>query len=137
VLEIGTGNGYFTALLSLLAQHVISVELIPELSEGAQQCFELLNFNNISLQVGDASKGWMLSERVDVVVITAAFVTIPEAYFHTLKVGGRLLAVVGQGNIMTVQRITRISERDWQTENVFETVVPAIVNAEPQPEFEF
>lgn len=137
VLEIGTGNGYFTALLAQLAQQLISVEIVPELSVGAQQCFEKLNITNVTVAIGDASKAWALPDRVDVIVITAAFVAVPESYFHALKVGGRMLAVVGEGTMMTAQRITRVSEREWQTESVFETVIPPMVNAESQPEFEF
>ncbi|MBE0439563.1 MAG: protein-L-isoaspartate O-methyltransferase [Gammaproteobacteria bacterium] len=137
VLEIGTGNGYFTALLAQLAQQVISVEILPELSAGAQQCLEKLNINNVTFAIGDASKSWALADRVDVIVITAAFVLVPEAYCHALKVGGRMLAVVGEATMMTAQLITRISEREWQTESVFETVIPPMVNAEPQTEFEF
>ncbi|MDT8371308.1 MAG: protein-L-isoaspartate O-methyltransferase [Gammaproteobacteria bacterium] len=137
VLEIGTGNGYFTALLAQLAQQVISVEIVPELSVGAQQCFEKRNINNVTFAIGDASKAWVLPDRVDVIVITAAFVLVPEAYFHALKVGGRMLAVVGEATMMTAQLITRVSEREWQTQSMFETVIPPMVNAEPQPEFEF
>ncbi len=137
VLEIGTGNGYFTALLAQLAQQVISVEIVPELSAGAQHCLDKLNIKNVTLAVGDASKGWALPDRVDVIVITAAFVSVPEAYLHALNVGGRMLVVVGEETMMTAQLITRVSEREWQTESVFETVIPPMVNAEPQPEFEF
>jgi len=137
VLEIGTGNGYFTALLAQLAQHVTSVELIADLSQQAQEYLTKFDITNVSLEVGDASKGWALPDRVDVIVITAAFVTVPDAYFHALNIGGRMLAVVGQGSLMKAELITRVSEREWQTTTMFETVIPSIVNAEPQPQFEF
>ena len=135
VLEIGTGSGYFTALLAQLAKQVTSVELIAELSEQAQK--KLREVENISLQIGDASQAWNLSDRVDVIVATAAFVTVPESYKHALQVGGRMLAVVGKSPMMEVQIIQRITERKWQMETVFETVIPAMINAEPKPEFEF
>lgn len=135
VLEIGTGSGYFTALLAQLAKHVTSVEIVAELSEQAQQ--RLAGVDNITLQVGDASVGWTTPDRVDVIVITAAFVTVPEQYKHNLQVGGRMLVVVGEMPAMQVQLIHRTAERQWQTKTVFETVIPAIINAEPKPEFEF
>lgn len=135
VLEIGTGSGYFTALLAQLAKQVTSVEMIAELSEQAQK--KLREVENISLQIGDASQAWNLSDRVDVIVATAAFVTVPESYKHALQVGGRMLAVVGKSPMMEVQIIQRITERKWQMETVFETVIPAMINAEPKPEFEF
>lgn len=137
VLEIGTGTGYFTALLAQLAEQVISVEIVPELSELAQKKLALMGINNVTPCVGDASRGWPLPERVDVIVATAAFVSVPDSYLQQLKVGGRMLAIVGNDQIMDVRLIRRVSEREWQTNSVFETVVPAMINAEAKPEFEF
>ena len=135
VLEIGTGTGYLTVLIAQLAQQVISVEIVPELSAQAQQ--NLAAFNNISLQVGDASKGWQLDDRVDVIVATAAFVNTPDELLNLLKVGGRLLVAVGEAPAMNVQLIHRVTEREWQSKTVFETVMPHIINAEPKAKFEF
>jgi len=137
VLEVGTGSGYFTALLSILAQHVTTVEIVPELSALAKQNIQKYGFDNVTYCIGDASKGWSLSERVDVIVLTAAFVTVPDDYLQSLTVGGRLLAVVGQGQNMSVQLIQRLAEKDWHTDTVLETVIPAVINAEPKAEFEF
>lgn len=137
VLEIGTGSGYFTALLAKLAKSVTSVELIPELSEQAKQCLDAVGISNVNLVVGDASHGWSVADRIDVIVLTAAVVTIPDDYLQSLKVGGRLLAVVGKTPIMKVQLVHRVTEWEWQTETVFESVIPAMINAEPKPEFEF
>ena len=137
VLEIGTGSGYSTALLAQLAKHVTSVEIVPELSELAQQHLTDAAIDNVTLCVGDASRAWALADRVDVIIATAAFVTVPDAYLQSLSVGGRMLAVVGEGDMMTVQIIHRITEWEWQTDAVFETVIPAMINAEPKPEFKF
>jgi protein-L-isoaspartate(D-aspartate) O-methyltransferase len=137
VLELGTGAGYFTALLATLAKRVLSVELIPELSQLAQQNLDELGISNVNLAVGDASQEWSLIKRVDVIVATAAFVTVPNAYLKTLNVGGRMLAVVGTAPIMSVLLIRRVSEREWQTETVFETLIPPMTNAEPKAEFNF
>lgn len=137
VLEIGTGTGYFTALLAQLASHVISVEIVPELSAVAQRNLASAGIDNVTLYVGDASRSWPLADRIDVIVITAAFVTIPDDYLQSLQVGGRLLAIVGNDQNMKVQLIRRTAERQWQTETVFETVISAMINAEPKPEFEF
>jgi len=137
VLELGTGAGYFTALLATLAKRVLSVELIPELSQLAQQNLDELGISNVNLAVGDASQEWSLIKRVDVIVATAAFVAVPNAYLQTLNVGGRMLAVVGTAPIMSVLLIRRVSEREWQTETVFETLIPPMTNAEPKAEFNF
>jgi len=137
VLEIGTGTGYLTALLASLAAEVTTVEIISELSEQAQQNLNNVGISNVTCCVGDASCSWPLVDRIDVIISTAAFVTVPDDYLQSLKVGGRMLAVVGQGNMMTANVINRVSEWEWQTESLFETVIPAIINAEPKAEFEF
>lgn len=137
VLELGTGTGYFTALLATLAKQVISVEIIPELSQLAQQNLDELDISNVNLAVGDASQEWRLKTRVDVIVATAAFVNVPNAYLQALNVGGRMLAVVGIAPVMSVVLINRITERKWQTETVFETEIPPMTNAEPKKEFNF
>jgi protein-L-isoaspartate(D-aspartate) O-methyltransferase len=137
VLEIGTGTGYFTALLARLAKHVSSVEIVPELSALAQHNLATAGIDNVTTYLGDASQGWPLADRMDVIVTTAAFVTIPDGYLQNLQVGGRMLAIVGKGQNMKVQLIRRITEREWQTDTVFETVISAMINAEPKPEFEF
>jgi protein-L-isoaspartate(D-aspartate) O-methyltransferase len=137
VLEIGSGTGYFTALLALLAKQVDAVEIVPELAEITQHNLQAMGLNNVSVHVGDASMAWPLDERVDIIVSTAAFVTVPEGYLHQLQLGGRLLAIVGEGQSMEVLLISRVAERQWQTTVILETVIPAMINAEPQPEFIF
>ena len=137
VLELGTGSGYFTALLATLAEHVFSVEIFAELSQLAQQRLTDMTITNVTLNIGDAAKEWQLKGRVDIIVATAAFVSVPDAYLQALTVGGRMLAVVGKAPVMSVQLIQRISEVEWHTNSVFETLIPAMINAEPQPEFNF
>lgn len=137
VLEVGTGSGYFTALLAKLAARVITVEYYPELSQQAQARLADSGSDNIDFAVGDAARGWPLPDRIDAIVITAAFVTLPEAYLHSLKIGGRLLAVVGKAPAMSVQLVQRQGERDWHTQSLFETVIPPMIHAEPKAEFEF
>lgn len=137
VLEIGTGSGYFTALLAKLAGQVISVEYFESLSEQAQARLAALAIDNVRFHVGNAAKSWPLEDRIDVIVITAAFVKVPEEYLHSLKVGGRLLAVVGKAPAMTVQLVERIGEWEWQTTDLFETVIPPVIHAEPKATFEF
>lgn len=137
VLEIGTGSGLFTAMLAQLAGKVFSVEIHPELSHAAQQRLQAMNLDNVTLQIGDACHGWPMPERVNAIVLTAAYPNVPEHYLHQLMVGGRLLAIVGMAPAMSVQRITRIGETQWQTETLFETVVAMMLGAEPKPEFAF
>ena len=137
VLEIGTGSGYFTALLAQLAEHVVSVEIVPELSLRAAERLRQYQLTNVELQQGDAAQGWPLADRVDVIVLTGAVLAIADDYLQQLQVGGRLIAVTGREPAMTVQCITRVAEREWQTKPLFETVIPYLLNAAPAAEFEF
>jgi len=137
VLEIGTGSGYFTALLARLAAQVITVEYYDELSVQAQDRLLELDIHNVEFDVGDAARAWPLQERVDAIIMTAAVLTVPDEYLNQLKIGGRLLAVVGKTPAMSVQLTQRISEREWHTKSLFETVIPAMIHAESKAEFEF
>ncbi|HDZ16295.1 MAG TPA: protein-L-isoaspartate O-methyltransferase [Methylophaga aminisulfidivorans] len=137
VLEIGTGSGYFTALLATLAKDVISVEYYTELSELAKQRLSAFDIDNVSLIVGDASKGWALGHRIDIIVLTGACVNIPDQLLQQLTINGKLLAVTGYPPAMSVQLVTRITEREWETEILFETVIPYLIHAEPTALFEF
>ncbi|NOQ76457.1 MAG: methyltransferase domain-containing protein [Methylococcaceae bacterium] len=137
VLEIGTGTGYSTALLAQLASHITTVDIVPELVEIAEQNLEQMGINNVTCCVGDASHGWPLTDRIDVIIATAAFEIVPSEYLQSLAVGGRMLAIVGKDTDMSVQIIRRMTEREWKTDTVFETSVPAMLNAESKPEFEF
>lgn len=137
VLEIGTGSGLFTAMLAQLAGNVLSVEIYPDLSQTAQQRLQAIQLSNVQLQTGDACQGWPLADRVDAIVITAAYPSVPEHYLHQLAVGGRLLVIIGTAPAMSVQRIIRTDETNWHTETLFETVIATMLGAEPKPEFAF
>lgn len=137
VLEIGTGSGFFTALIAQLSSNVISIEYFAELSTIAASRLNAADVNNVALHCGDASHRWELGDRIDVIVLTASCQQVPEDYLHALKVGGHLVAITGQAPAMQVQRITRSGEWQWQTENLFETVVAPMVHAETKTEFTF
>lgn len=137
VLEVGTGSGFFTALIAKLSLNVISIEYFAELSVLAASRLKAWGVRNVTLEHGDASHGWKLADRIDVIIITASCPQVPEDYLHALKVGGRLVAITGQAPAMKVQRITRTGEWQWQTENLFETVVAPMVHAETKSEFTF
>ncbi|AFJ02549.1 Protein-L-isoaspartate(D-aspartate) O-methyltransferase() [Methylophaga frappieri] len=137
VLEVGTGSGYFTALLASLASKVYSVEFYQALSDSALRRLQLLRLNNIDFSVGDAVNGWPLPDRVDAVILTAAVPVVSSAFLEQIHVGGRLIAIVGEAPAMQLQRVTRISEREWQTNVLFETVAPYLLGAEKRPEFAF
>jgi len=95
VLEIGTGSGYLTALLSRLADRVYSVERVRELSMRARAALDELEIRNVALMVGDGTIGWRKYAPYDVIVVSAAAPEVPRAYIDQLADGGRMLIPVG------------------------------------------
>ncbi|WP_108661627.1 protein-L-isoaspartate(D-aspartate) O-methyltransferase [Acuticoccus kandeliae] len=95
VLEIGTGSGYQTAILSRLAHHVYSVERYHLLSELAAERLRVLRIDNVSLCVGDGHDGWPEHAPYDRIIVTAATPAVPEALVSQLKLDGILVAPIG------------------------------------------
>lgn len=138
VLEIGTGSGFLTALLASLARHVYSVDIIPEFITGAQQRLAALNLTTkTTLEVGDASAGWDHYGPYDVIAITGSLIELPESYKRSLKIGGRLFAIEGEGATATAKLITRTAEETWAYDNLFETEAKPLINAPRKPSFQF
>lgn len=129
VLEVGTGSGYVTALLGSLARHVYSVEIDAELKTAAEQRLAAHGINNVTLEEGDAARGWKNHAPYDVIVITGSLPTLPDSFKQSLKVGGRLFAIVGDAPAMVAQLITRIGQGEWSSEDLFETELPVLKNA--------
>src|SRR5476649_292613 len=133
VLEVGSGSGYLTALLSVLAGHVTSVEIVPELCAMARQHLYAYHRDNITLEVGDAALGWNGGASYDVIVLTGSTPVLPTAFQNSLKVGGRLFAIVGDAPVMEARLITRVAPDAYETVNIMETCVAPLQNA-LQPE---
>lgn len=96
VLEIGTGSAYQAAILSRLAGQVYSIEIVPELARDAQILLKRLNYNNVSVKLGDGYAGWPEQAPFDRIILTAAPPRIPSALLDQLKPGGRLVAPEGE-----------------------------------------
>lgn len=122
VLEIGTGSGYQTALLAGQAQTVASVEILPKLAAFAQANLKRAGIGNATVQVGDGSKGWGTTEY-DAILVTGSVPEVPDSLKYQLRVGGRLVIIVGQAPVMTLLRITRTTAASFETESLLETVV--------------
>jgi protein-L-isoaspartate(D-aspartate) O-methyltransferase len=110
VLEIGTGSGYQTALLALLAGHVYSVERIRELSARARKVLDTLRFANIALLVGDGTIGWSKYAPYDAILVAAAAPDVPQALLDQLADGGRMLIPIGDRAEQTLTLFTNTAE---------------------------
>jgi protein-L-isoaspartate(D-aspartate) O-methyltransferase len=132
VLEVGTGSGFLTALISRMAQHVTSVELVQELSARAARSLASHHYDNVILEVGDASKGWG-SEKYDAIVLTGSVPMAPQSFYDMLNLGGRLFAIVGDAPAMHAMQVTCVAPGVFETTTLFETSVAPLSNA-AQPE---
>ncbi len=121
VLEIGTGSGYLTALLAHLADTVITVELYEDLSELAKKRVTTEGLKNVRFVVADAANGYAGSGPYDVIVITGSVPELPESFKQSLKIGGRLFAVTGESPVMEATLFTRVSEKQFSEQYLFET----------------
>ena len=89
------------------------------------------------LETGDAVNGWASNERFDVIVLTGAVQRIPDSYRQQLNVGGRLFAIVGSEQNMSGIMVSRRSNDQFDTQNLFETYTRYLKGAEPKPQFSF
>lgn len=133
VLEVGTGSGYTTALLAHQADHVFSVEIVPEFKAEAERKLKAHELNNVTLDVGDAARGWGKHGPYDAIVLTGSVPVLPQEFLKSLKVGGRLFAIVGDAPAMQAQLVTCVAEGAYNTVVLFETCVAPLKNA-LQPE---
>ena len=95
ILEIGTGSGYQTAILSMLAEKVYSIERISSLAARARKVLDSINCSNVVIKIGDGTLGWPEEAPFDAILTTAAAPEIPKCYIDQLKIGGRLIIPVG------------------------------------------
>ena len=133
ILEVGTGSGYMTALLASLGGHVYSVEIIPEFSVSAAAKLEAHGIVNVTLETGDAARGWDRHAPYDAIVLTGSVPVLPDAFQKSLKPGGRLIVVVGEPPVMEARLITCVSSGVCNSVGLFETCIAPLKNA-LQPE---
>ena len=137
VLEIGTGSGYMAALLAHTARHVTSVEIQPESVTLAKENLAKAGVINVSVEEGNGAQGWSTGTQYDVIVVSGGLPVLPEALVKQLKVGGRMIAILGEAPAMTCQLITRTSETAHDAVKVFETVAKPLTGAEAPSRFTF
>jgi protein-L-isoaspartate(D-aspartate) O-methyltransferase len=137
VLEVGTGSGYLTALLAHRASHVFSVELKPALAAFGRHNLERHGVENVTLEIGDAARGWPKHAPYQVIVLTGSTPVLARAFYEQLEVGGRLFAVVGEPPVMSARLVTCTAPGAYHSVDLFETLVAPLVNAEQRPRFRF
>nr|CUV53334.1 Protein-L-isoaspartate O-methyltransferase [Ralstonia solanacearum] len=136
VLEVGAGSGYMAALLAHRGRHVTTVDIAPELVAFARDNLARNGVTNVDVVQGDAGQGWGNS-LYDVICVSGSVPAVPESLLAQLKVGGRLSIFVGSAPVMEAQLITRVSETEFQTRNLFETYVTPLTGVPAPSQFRF
>ncbi|MEO8296572.1 MAG: protein-L-isoaspartate O-methyltransferase [Burkholderiales bacterium] len=132
VLEIGSGSGHMAALLAHKAQQVLSFEIRPELAAMARDNLRHAAILNVEVRSGDGARGDAGRAPWDAIMLSGSVAQVPQQLLDQLKVGGRLVAIVGNEPVMTAVQITRTTERDWRTTVLFDTVAQRLEGfAEP------
>ena len=137
VFEIGTGSGYFTAVLASLSKSVKSIEIHKELIDTAKEKIDVLNISNVELVNEDALNLNLGNEKFDTIVVGCALPFISENLKRALKLSGKLFIVVGSKNQMHATLVERIDGNKWKSKSLFETYIDLMNGSEPLPEFTF
>ncbi|HEX5339923.1 MAG TPA: protein-L-isoaspartate O-methyltransferase [Gammaproteobacteria bacterium] len=136
-LEIGTGSGFVTACLSRLGTEVLSLDIFPDFTEQAGATLKSLGVRRVKLETEDGTQLQLGKKRFDVIAVTGSLPAYTETYAELLNVGGRLFVIVGGSPVMEALLITRVSETGWSRKSLFETDLPALVNAAAPNKFVF
>lgn len=137
ILEVGTGSGYMTALLASLGSHVYSVDIVPEFTQAAGPRLAAHGMANVTLDTGDAARGWNRHAPYDVIVLTGSVPVLVNEFQENLSPGGRMIAVVGEPPAMEARLITCVSAGAFRTIGLFETCIAALRNAPQTEKFVF
>ncbi len=111
VLEIGTGSGYQMAVLLSITPHVYSIERLPALAQYAIDNLRSLGYENLHIQVGDGSCGWLEEQPFDGIIVTAGATDVPSVLKEQLADGGRLVIPVGPRYSQNLLRVTRRGDK--------------------------
>ncbi len=137
VLEIGTGSGYFAALLAHSAQHVYSVEIQPELKASAEANLRRAGVANVTVELGDGANGWTKHSPCDVIVLTGSTPVLPQAFLQQMKPGARLFAIVGNLPVMAARLVTCAGDGAFNSVDLFETSIAPLAHAPAGERFNF
>lgn len=137
VLEIGAGSGYMAALLSHKARQVVTMEIDPTLAKMASQNLQRAAVTNVSVIEGDGSKRLPTAGPFDAILLSGSVAAVPQTLLAELKVGGRLAAIVGQEPVMCAVLVTRVSEAEFRSVNLFDTVAPRLKGFDEPTRFHF
>jgi protein-L-isoaspartate(D-aspartate) O-methyltransferase len=136
VLEVGSGTGYLAACLSLLGCSTRSLDIHPGLVEAARMNLRALPQALVQFEIRDAFAAAPLGE-FDAIAITGSLPVYDTRFEKSLRVGGRLFAIIGAAPVMDAVLVRRVDDNEWIRESLFETVVEPLINATAAQKFVF
>ena len=140
VLEIGTGSGFMAALLGHRAQHVHSLECEPVLATMARGNLLRAGVANVTVRevtAAEGARGLGAQAPFDAVLLSGSVPEVPRLLLEQLKIGGRLLAIVGDEPMMRARLFTRSGDAAWSSVEVFDTVAPRLQGFDSGSRFVF
>ena len=136
VLEIGSGNGYLAACLSLLGSATRSIDIHPQFTAAARANLRSVPRANVEFETRDAFASAPLGEY-DAIAVTGSLPVYDARFERSLRLGGRLFAIVGEAPVMDAVLVRRVDTAEWIRESLFETVVEPLINATAAQRFVF
>lgn len=115
ILEIGTGSGYQTAILSEIVDHVYSLEKIPQIARRARRVLDLLGYHNAAIRILDGTYGWKEEAPFDAILVSAVCEHIPEKLLDQVTGDGRLVLPLEEGGGQHLVRLQK-SDAGWKKE---------------------
>ncbi len=137
VYEVGTGSGYFTALLARRARQVTSAEIHGDFKTAAEARLRAAGAGNVTLIEGDGARAPLVPSAFDVIVLTGSTPVLPQAFLDQLAPGGRLFAVVGDRPVMKAIVVRQPVAGAFQRTELFETLLKPLANAAEPARFRF
>ena len=136
VLEVGSGNGYLAACLSLLGRATRSIDIHPQFTASAQANLRAVPGASVEFETRDAFSSAPLGEY-DAIAVTGSLPVYDARFERSLRLGGRLFAIVGEAPVMDAILVRRVDNAEWIRESLFETVVEPLINATAAQSFIF
>jgi protein-L-isoaspartate(D-aspartate) O-methyltransferase len=137
VLEIGAGSGFMAALLAHRSRQVISLEILPGLAKMAQDNLRGAAVMNASVRCVDGAAGLPGEGPFDAILLSGSVAAVPQAMLEQLKVGGRLVAIVGDEPVMRARLYKRADATSWSQTDLFDTVAPRLRSFPETARFSF
>jgi protein-L-isoaspartate(D-aspartate) O-methyltransferase len=136
VLEVGSGNGYLAACLSLLGSSTRSIDIHPQFTAAAKANLRAVPRASVEFETRDAFASAPLGEY-DAIAVTGSLPVYDARFERSLRLGGRLFAIVGEAPVMDAILVRRVDNAEWIRESLFETVVEPLINATAAQRFVF